>query len=147
MIGHSLRRSFLSFVLPGLEYCSVVWCSAADSHLTGQRYWTAQESCFLPGGVLEYSLAHRRSIVVLCTLKFMSNPMHPLSGALPLPYVPARITRGLWLLISTCLRLLAVEFLSTAEPLCSSQCLFGTTLVSLCLMVWGWRVSKEELIN
>ena len=31
----------------------------------------------------------------LCMLfKIMSNPMHPLSGALPLPYVPARVTRG-----------------------------------------------------
>ena len=26
--------------------------------------------------------------------KIKSNPMHPLSGALPLPYVPARVTRG-----------------------------------------------------
>ena len=33
----------------------------------------------------------------LCMLfKIKSNPMHPLSlsGALPLPYVPARVTRG-----------------------------------------------------
>ena len=30
----SLRlRSFWSYVLPVLEYCSAVWCSAADSHL------------------------------------------------------------------------------------------------------------------
>ena len=28
-----LLRSFFSFVLPVLEYCSAVWCSAADSHL------------------------------------------------------------------------------------------------------------------
>ena len=28
-----LPRSFWSFVLPVLEYCSVVWCSAANSHL------------------------------------------------------------------------------------------------------------------
>ena len=27
-----LQRSFWSFVLPVLEYCSAVWCSAADSH-------------------------------------------------------------------------------------------------------------------
>ena len=27
-----LLRSFWSFVLPVLEYCSAVWCSAADSH-------------------------------------------------------------------------------------------------------------------
>ena len=26
--------------------------------------------------------------------KIKSNPMHPLSGAMPLPYVPARVTRG-----------------------------------------------------
>ena len=26
--------------------------------------------------------------------KIKSNPMHPLSGSLPLPYVPARVTRG-----------------------------------------------------
>ena len=26
--------------------------------------------------------------------KIKSNPMHPLSGALPLPYVPTRVTRG-----------------------------------------------------
>ena len=28
-----IRRSFWSFVEPVLEYCSAVWCSAADSHL------------------------------------------------------------------------------------------------------------------
>ena len=28
-----LERCFLGFVLPVLEYCSAVWCSAADSHL------------------------------------------------------------------------------------------------------------------
>ena len=28
-----LLRSFWSFVLPVLEYCSAVWCSAVDSHL------------------------------------------------------------------------------------------------------------------
>ena len=28
-----LVRSFWSFVLPVLEYCSAVWCSAADLHL------------------------------------------------------------------------------------------------------------------
>ena len=28
-----LRRCFRAFVLPVLEYCSAVWCSAADTHL------------------------------------------------------------------------------------------------------------------
>ena len=50
---------------------------------------------FLAGGVLECNLAHRRSVAVLCMLfKIKSNPMHPRSGALPVPYVPARVTRG-----------------------------------------------------
>ena len=33
-----LGRCFMGFVLSVLEYCSAVWCSAADTHL---RYLTA----------------------------------------------------------------------------------------------------------
>ena len=29
-----LGRCFPGFVIPVLEYCSAVWCSAADTHLT-----------------------------------------------------------------------------------------------------------------
>ena len=89
-----LKRSFWSFVLPVLEYCSAVWCSAADSHLNLLDR-VVRSAGFLSGGVLEFNLAHRRSIAGLCMLfKIKSNPMHPLSGALPLSYVPARATRG-----------------------------------------------------
>ena len=88
-----LLRSFWSFVLPVLEYCSAVWFSAADSHLKLLDIVVRSDN-FLPDGVLECNLAHRRSVAVLCTLyKIKSNPMHPLNGALPLPYVPARVTR------------------------------------------------------
>ena len=31
--GMLLGRCFRGFVLPVLEYCSTVWCSAADTHL------------------------------------------------------------------------------------------------------------------
>ena len=52
-------------------------------------------ACFLTGGGLDCDLAHRRSVVVLCMLfKIRGNPMHPLSGALPVPYVQVRVTRG-----------------------------------------------------
>ena len=34
-----LGRCFRGFVLPVLEYCSAVWCSAADTHLK-LNYWT-----------------------------------------------------------------------------------------------------------
>ena len=50
---------------------------------------------FLTGGVFECHLAHRRSVAVLCMLyKIRCNPLHPLYGALPVPYVPVRVTRG-----------------------------------------------------
>ena len=55
----------------------------------------ARSASFLAGGVLECNLAHRRSVAVLCMLfKIKSNSMHPLSSALPLPCVPAHVTRG-----------------------------------------------------
>ena len=89
-----LLRSFGSFVLPVLEYFSAVRCSAADSHLKLLDR-VVRSAGFLAGGVLECNLAHRRSIAELCMLfNIRSNPMHLLSGALPLPYVPARVTRG-----------------------------------------------------
>ena len=50
----------------------------------------------------------------------------------------------LWLLISTRSCLLVVGLLSIAEALCPSLYLFGTILVTLCLMVWDWRVSRAE---
>ena len=74
-----LERCFRDFVLPVLEYCSAVWCSAADTHLTlldraisGAR--------FLIGGVFECDIAHRRSVAVLCMLyKIRCNAMHSLN--------------------------------------------------------------------
>ena len=71
-----------------------MWCSAADSHLK-LLVRVVRSTGFLAGGVLECNLAHRRSVAELRMLfKIKSNPMHPLSGALPLPYVPAPVTRG-----------------------------------------------------
>ena len=62
-----LGRCFRGFVLPVLEYCSAVWCSAADTHLklldravSGPRFQT--------GGVFECDISHRRSLAVLCML-------------------------------------------------------------------------------
>ena len=89
-----LVRCFRGFVLPVLEYCSAVWCSSADTHLklldravSGAR--------FLAGGVFECDISHRQSVAVLCMLyKIRCNPVHPLNGALPGPYVPVRFTRG-----------------------------------------------------
>ena len=83
-----LLRSFWSFVLLVLEYCSAVSCSAADSHLKLLDR-VVRSAGFLAGGVLGCNLAYRRSVAELCMLfRIKSNPMHLLSGSLPLPYVP-----------------------------------------------------------
>ena len=89
-----LGRCFLGFVLPVLEYCSAVWCSAADTHLklldravSGAR--------FLIRGVFECDIAHRRSMATLCMLyKIRCNTVHPLNGTIPGSYVPVPVTRG-----------------------------------------------------
>ena len=49
-----------------------------------------------------------------------------------------------WLLIGTRSCLFVVGLLSIAEALCPSLCLFGTILVTLCMMVWDWQVSRAE---
>ena len=91
--------------------------------------------------------------------KIRCNPMHPLYGSLPVPYVPVRVTRGAVIAhrytyarycrtsqyrYCTILQNLG----DTAEPrsiaglLCPSRCLCGTILVTPCSMVWDWRVSR-----
>ena len=53
-----LGRCFIGFVLTVLEYCSAVWCSAADTHLKLLDHVVSDVS-FLNGGVFECDLAHR----------------------------------------------------------------------------------------
>ena len=82
-----LGRCFRGFLLPVLEYCSAVWCSAADTHLR-LLHRVVNGAWFLNGSVLHCDLAHRRSVAVLCMLyKIRCNPMHPLYGTV-------RVTRG-----------------------------------------------------
>ena len=60
-----LGRCFRGSVLPVLEYCSAVWCSAADTHLKLlDRAVSAAR--FLTGGVFEWDIADRRSVAVFC---------------------------------------------------------------------------------
>ena len=89
-----LERCFRGFVLPVLQYCSAVWCSAADTHLKLQDRAVSGDR-FLTGCVFECDIVHHRSVAVLCMLyKIRCHPMHPLNGALPGPYAPVRVTRG-----------------------------------------------------
>ena len=67
--------------------------------------------------------------------------MHPLSGALPLPYVPAGVTSGA--LVSqrhsfAPSRFKTSQYSITFVPL--SVSLWNDQSITLCLMVWDWRV-------
>ena len=121
-----LVRCFLGFVLPVLEYCSAVWCSAAYTHLklldravSGAR--------FLTEGVFDCDIAHRRSVAIPCMLyKIGCNSMHHLYGVLPGPFVTVWVTRG---------ALVAHRF-TYAPPRCrTSQ--YRRTLVSLSVSLWN----------
>ena len=121
-----LLRSFWIFVLPALEYCSAVWCSAANSHLKLLDR-VVSSSGFLAGGVLECNLAHRQSIAEYCMLfKIKSNPMHPLSGALPLPHVLSHVTEGA----------LVAHRHSFAPPRCRTTH-YHRTFVALSMSLWN----------
>ena len=89
-----LERSLRGFVQPILEYCSAVWCSAADAHLK-LLDCVVSGAWFLTGGVFECDITHHRSDAVLCMLyKIRCNPMQPLTDALPGLHVPVQVTCG-----------------------------------------------------
>ena len=140
--GSLLGRGFRGFILPVLEYCSAVWCSAADTHLKllDRAVSGAQ---FLTGGVFQCDISHRRSVAVLCMLyKIECNQMHPFNDALPGPYVPVRLTKG---------ALVAHQY-TYVPPRCRtsqyhrtfvlSLCPSGTILLTMYLMVWDCRVKR-----
>ena len=76
--------------------------------------------------------------------KIRCNPMHPLYGALPVPYVPVRVHAELWSPIGTLMRLLAAEPRSIARFSFLCQYLCGTILVTPYSIVWDWRVSRAR---
>ena len=121
-----LGRCFRCFVLPVLEYCYAVWCSAADTHLklldravSGARFQT--------GGVFMCDIAHRGAVAVLCMLyKIRCNQVPPLNGALPGSYVPVRVTHGA----------LVLHGYTYAPPSCrTSQ--YGRTFIHLSVSLWN----------
>ena len=121
-----LGRCFRGFVLPVLENCSAVWCSAADTHLKLLDR-AASGAQFLTGGVIECDIAHRRSVVVLCMFyKIICYPVQTLNGALPGPYVPVRVTRGA----------LVAHRYTYAPPRCrTSQ--YSRTFIPLLVSLWN----------
>ena len=108
----------------GVLFCSL--CSADDTDLKLLDR-AVSGAWFLTGGVFECDIAHRRSVAVLCMLyKTRCNPMHPLNGALPIPYVTVRVTRGA----------LVIHWYTYAPPRCriSQYC---RTFVPLLVSLWN----------
>ena len=82
---------------------------------------------FLTGGVFACDLANRRSVSVLCMLyKIRCNPMHPIYGAIPVPYVPVRVTRG---------AVIAHRY-TDAPPRCRTS-LYRRTFVPFSVSLWN----------
>ena len=84
------------------EFCPacfgvLLWSVVLDCRYTPQ---TTGPCChrymFFNWGVFKCNIAHRQSVMVLvCMLyKIKCNPMHPRHGALLVPFVPLRGTRG-----------------------------------------------------
>ena len=94
--------------------------------------WPVSGARFLTWGVFECDIPHRRSVAVLCMIyKIRCNPIHPLYGALPVPYVPGPAHAVLWSHIGILTRLLTAEPCSTTGPLFPSKCTWGTILLTL----------------
>ena len=111
------------------------------------NYWqdhAVSGARFLTGGVFEYDIPHRQSVAILCMLyNIRCNPVHPLNGAFPGPYVPVRVIRGALVSHGTLMRLLAAEPGSSAELLFIFQCPSGTILLIPYLIVWDWRIQGQ----
>ena len=121
-----IRSQYLNGSLLHLNTVHAVWCSAADTHLKLLDP-VVIGACFLDGGVLNCNLSHRRSVAMLCMLyKIRCNPMHPLCGVLPVPYVPVRVTLG---------TLIAHRYTYAPARCRSSQ--YRRTFIPLAVSLWN----------
>ena len=121
-----IGRCFRSFVLHVLEYCSAVWCSAADTHLKLLDHVVSGAS-FLTRGVFGCDLTHRRSVTVLSMLyKIRCNPMHPLYSALPVQCVPVHV--------ASCAEI-ANRYVYSPRRCRTSE--YGKTFIPLSVSLWN----------
>ena len=135
-------RCFWGFVLPVLEYCFAVWCSAANTHLKLLDR-AVSGAWFLTGGVFECDISHCRSMAVLYMLyKIRCNPVHPLNGALPGLYVPVRVKRDALVAHRYTYAPPRCRTLQYSRTFIPSRSPCGTTMLSAYSMVWDWQVSR-----
>ena len=106
-------RCYRGFVLPVFEYFSAI-------------SWVVSGASFLTVGVFECDLAHCRSVAVCMLYKIRCNPMHPLYGALPVPYVPVQVACGA-----------VIAHWYTYAPPCCRTSRYCQTFLPLSVSLWN----------
>ena len=120
-----------AFVVLSCQFSSIILQCGARLSIFTLNYWKMQSVVpfFLLGVCTSVTLTatDRRSVAVLCMLyKIRCNPMHPLNGALPGPYVPVRVTFGA----------LVAHRYTYAPPRCrTSQ--FRMTIILISVSLWN----------
>ena len=129
-VSRAASQRKLGFVLSVLEYCSAVWCSAADTHLklldravSGARFLTGVclSVTFLTVEPWQSCVCFIRSGVARCTLLMVLYLDRMCQGGL---------NEVLWSHIGTLTHRLAAEPCSTAGLLFPSRCPSGTILLT-----------------
>ena len=143
-----VTRSFWSFVLPLLEYCSAVWSGAATCHLSLLDR-VVRRAVALSEGEVKCDLLHRRKFASLCMFyKIFNNACHPVRLYYPNLLVPTRVTRRTARVmhdkVLVAPRCRTVQYTRSFVPACVT--LWGITLMALFLMVWIWIASSFRLI-
>ena len=121
-----VSRSFWSYILPLLEYCSPVWSSAAACHLSLLDR-TVRRAVSLSEGTVRCDLAHRRQVASLCMFfKIFHNGDHPVRSHYPSLFVPTRLTR----------RAAALHDFVLLAPRCKTV-QYSRSFVPACVALWN----------
>ena len=139
-----IGRCFWGFVLPVLEYCSAVWCSAADTHIKLLDR-VVSGACFRAGGVLTviFPIVDRWQCFVCCTRSGVTRSTHFVTVLLTVCALCASPgTRGALIPHRHTFappRCRTSQYRRTFIPLSVS---LWNELVTPYLMEWDWRVSR-----
>ena len=125
-----LGRFLGGFVLPVLEYCCAVWFSVTIHTL---NYWRVVSGArFLTGCVCVWHCSSPICGRLYMLYMIRCNPIHPLYGALPVMYMPVRVTRA---------ALIAHRYIYAPPRRRTSQ--YCRTFISLSVSLWNDLAFKQ----
>ena len=143
-----IGRCFCGFVLPVLEYCYAVWCSAADTHLKLLDR-VVSDACFLAGGVLNCKLHTVLWSHIGILMRLPSADPRSTAGLL---FSSQYLSGTIWLTPYSMVRDWRVSR-AGPMPFCWPSCslpfclqLFSLSLRFLyMLVVWGWGLRTDRV--